>query len=123
MEVLSPSLEEFAFRQYYDDVLWNIPNPILFAEALSQEGIIGSETKDRITSNEDDNPKRLLLDSVQDALHQSTSKKQFLMKTRRAMGNSGGCVDSFDLMDNFVDRLTASEYNIVPFKNLSWRKR
>ena len=111
-KVLSPSPEEAAFRHYYDDFLQNVTNPIQFAELLLQEGIIGNETKDRITSNEDEEQKRVLLDSVQQALKQSKNKSRVLLKASTALENSCDLTGVFDAMDSFID----GEYSTVPFK-------
>ena len=111
-KVLSPSLEELAFRKYYGDLLRSIRNPILFAEDLLQKGVIGRDTKDRISSSEEKHQKRVLLASLQQALYHSRNKKEVLAKAREALQNSGGDTYSFYHMDEFVDR----EFSTVPFK-------
>ena len=100
--VLSSSLEEAAFRRYYGDVLSRVHNPMKFAECLLLEGVIGTDTKDSVTSDTDGAQKRLLLNSVQYALSQSSDPRATLLSARRAMKSSGGSTWPFDNMDGFV---------------------
>ena len=102
-KVLSPSPEEAAFRKYYGDLLSDVRNPMKFAEYLLLEGVIGSDTKDCITSNEDERQKRVLLDSVQYALSQSSERKLTLQNASRAMENSGGNTYYFECIVQFVE--------------------
>ena len=100
--VQSPSPEEAALRRHYGDLLSVVRNPMKFAEHLLLEGVIQTATKDCVTSNVDVGQKRLILDSVQYALSQSSDASATLLSARRAMKNSGGDTWPFDRMDNFV---------------------
>ena len=106
---LSPSPEEAAFRYCYHNLLYCVHNPIQFAEFLIQEGVIDSDTKNRITSDEDDDPKRVLLDCLQKVLSKSEIKRPLLLKIRTAMEKSGGNTWCLDRMDEFID----GEYTTV----------
>ena len=101
-KVLSPSPEEAAFRKYYDGLLSDVRNPVQFAELLLQDGVIDNATKNRITSNQDDDQKRILLDSLQKVLYQSDRKRQVLFQARSGMKNSGGDTYYFDMMNRFI---------------------
>ena len=101
-KVRSFSPEEAAFRRSYGDLLSELRNPMKFAEFLLLEGVIGADTKERISSNADEAQKRLLLDSVQHALSQSSNASATLRSARRAMENTGGDTWPFDDMDRFV---------------------
>ena len=108
-KVLSPSPEEAAFRYYYRSLLRDVHNPIQFAEFLLQEGVIDYDTKNRITSNEADDQKRVLLDSVEKVLGKSETKRPLLLKIRAAMENSGGKTLCFKRMDEFIDGECSTE--------------
>ena len=108
-KVLSPSPEEAAFRYYYRDFLDSLDNPIEFAECLLHEGVIDSDTKDKITSDEDDDQKRVLLDCVQKVLSKSETKGPLLLKIRKATENSGGDTYYLGRMEGFVD----GEYSTI----------
>ena len=101
-EVQSFSPEEAAFRRYYGAILSHLHTPIYFAECLLQEGVIRTETKESITSNIKKAQKRLLLDSVQYALSQSSDPSATLLSARRAMESSRGDTWPFENMDQFV---------------------
>ena len=108
-KVLSPSAEEAAFRYYYHDLLDDVYRPKKFAECLLQDGVIDSDTRDRITSNKDDEPKRVLLDCVQKVLSKSETKRLLLLTIRTAMEKSYCRTMSLDKMDEFID----GEYSTV----------
>ena len=101
-KVLSASPEEAAFKKYYGRILSHVRNPVQLAEFLLQDGVIDNATKDRITSNQDDDQKRILFDSLQKVLDQSDRKGQVLFKVRSAMKRSGSDTYYFDRMDNFI---------------------
>lgn len=68
----SPPPEETAFRRYYNDLLRCTFRPAQLAELLFSDCIIRRETKDSITSDEDEeHAKRVLLDAVQCDLAQA----------------------------------------------------
>ena len=101
-KVQSSSLEEAAFRRYYGHVLSELHNPRKFAECLLLEGVVGTDTKESVTANADEAQKRLLLNSVQYALSQSSDPIATLLSARRAMESSGGYTWPFDNMDKFI---------------------
>ena len=101
-EVQSPSPEEAAFRRYYDDLLPYVRNPTKFANLLLLEGVVDPDTKERIASNAYEAQRRLVLDSVQSALAQSSDASATLHSARVAMGKSGGRTWPFSQMDKFV---------------------
>ena len=101
-QVVSSSPEEAAFRRYYKSVLMCVNNSMQFAECLLQEGVIKDETKSRITSNKDEDQKRLLLDSVQQVLSQCDNKNEVLLKIKSAMENSSGNTVPFNWMDEYI---------------------
>ena len=111
-KVLCRSPEEAAFRTYYGSLLVNLRNPVQFAESLLQEGVIDNATKNRITSNQDDDQKRILLDSLQKVLYQSDRKGQVLFQARSGMKNSGGETYWFDLMNDFIDGERSTSANL-----------
>ena len=102
-KVHSPSPEEAAFSRHYGDFMSYVRNPMKFAELLFRHGFIEKDEKDSITSTHDEGQKRLLLDSVQCALSQSSDASATLLGARRAIENSGGDTWPFDLMDEFVE--------------------
>ena len=102
-KVRSLSPEEKAFREYYDDLLSDVHDPVKFAQVLFHKGVIGRDTKDSITSNEGEGQKRALLDSLQYALSQSSNKSLILLDARRAIQSIGGRTRCFDLMNNFIE--------------------
>ena len=102
-KVPSPSPEETAFREFYNELLSELRNPIKFAECLLLEGVIDTETKESITSDADEAQKRLLLDSVQCALSQSSDASATLLSAHTAMKSSGDDSWPFENMDSFVE--------------------
>ena len=96
------SPEEAAFRRFYGDLLSELRNPMKFAKFLLLEGVIGTAIKESISSNADETQKRLLLNSVQYALSQSSDASATLLSARRALESSGGDTWPFYYMDNFV---------------------
>ena len=102
VKVHSPSPEEAAFRKYYGGLLSELRNPMKFAQFLLLEGVIGADTKESITSLPEEAQKRLLLDSVQFALSQSSDASATLRHVRTAMDNSGIPYWCFHDMDKFI---------------------
>ena len=101
-KVQSSSPEEAAFRRHYGNLLSVVHNPMKFAEFLLLEGVISTDTKERVTSNADQAQKRLLLNSLQYALSKSSDPNATLLSARRAMESSGGNNWPFNRMDRFV---------------------
>ena len=72
----SPEVE--AFRQTYKYLLHHVRRPVKLAQLLFAQGIISSETKNAITSDEDVEGKRALLDAAEHALvHASDREAMF----------------------------------------------
>ena len=71
----SQSPEVAAFRRYYNHLLSNMDHPVKFAQFLFSKGIISSETKNAITSDEDVEGKRVLLDAAEHALVQASDRE------------------------------------------------
>ena len=71
--LLSP--EVAAFRQEYKYLLRYVDRPVELARLLFAEGIISSETKNAITSDEDVEGKRAILDAAEHALVQASDRE------------------------------------------------
>ena len=99
-KVQSPSPEEAAFRRYRGDLLPYVRNPRKYAEFLLLEGVIDTDTKERIVSSASEARTRLVLDSVQYALSQSSDPSATLHSASVAMGKSPAW--PFYQMDKFV---------------------
>ena len=102
-KVASPSPEEAAFKQFYDELLSELHYPVKFAESLLLEGVIGTDTKNSITSDADEAQKRLLLNSVQHALSQSSDPGATLLSAHTAMKCCKDRSWSFESMNSFVE--------------------
>ena len=97
------SVEAVAFRRYYDDLLRTVSSPVQSAEVLLSEGVIGSETKDSITSDKDeDHAKRTLLDAVEDVLVNGGDGEKTLRSLRIAFPNDYFFNDPIDKMEEFI---------------------
>ena len=97
----SPS-HEAAFRRYYNDLFREVHRPVRLAELLFSDGVIQSDIKDSITSDEDEDQKRALLDAVQYALANSTDPEQTMRTVCTALGKSGVHGYYTDKLSSFV---------------------
>lgn len=96
----SQSPEVAAFRQYYNDILRNMDRPVEFAQSLLSARVISSETKNAITSDEDVEGKRALLDAVEHALVHASDREAMFRSLVEALRIIGYYTFS---MTNFVD--------------------
>ena len=108
-KVQSSSPEEAAFRRYYGYLLSELHNPMRFAEFLLLEGVIGTDIKERVTVNADEAQKRLLLNSVQHALSQSSDPSATLLSAYRAMK---AAVAECGLLKTWTISLKVSVYTV-----------
>ena len=77
--------EQAAFQKYYDDLLLDVSDPVRLAELLLSEGMIGSETKECITADEDeDHAKRTLFDALQYVLMHGADGEKAIRSLRIA---------------------------------------
>ena len=97
-----PSCEVAAFRRYYDSLLRNVRRPVQLAELLFADGLISKETKTKLTSDEDLEQKRTLLDAIQDALVHASDRKEMFQTLLRALYEIN-LSQTATYMKNFVD--------------------
>ena len=79
----SPEVE--AFRREYNDFLRYVDRPVELAHLLFSEDVVSSETKDAITSDEDEDGKRILLDAVEHALVHASDREAKFQSLVRAL--------------------------------------
>ena len=87
--------EEAAFRRYYNDLFSAVSRPVQLAGRLFSQGVITRDIKASITSNEDKDQKRAVLDAVQNALASSDKAHTTFEIVCRALDESG--VDYLDI--------------------------
>ena len=96
----SQSPEVAAFRQEYNYLLDNVDRVVEFSRLLFSKGIIGSETKNAITSDEDVDGKRALLDAAEHALVQASDREAIFRSLVEMLEKIGYDTDD---MKEFVD--------------------
>ena len=79
----SPEVDDF--RWEYIDLLRNVRRPVELAQLLFSKGIISSETKNAITSDEDVVGKRVLLDAAKHALVYASDREAMLRSLLSAL--------------------------------------
>ena len=93
-------VEVEAFRRYYNDLLREVDRPVEFAQLLFAEDIISSEKKNAITSDEDVEGKRVLLDAAEHALVHASDREAMFRSLVTALRRVGCSTYS---MNEFVD--------------------
>ena len=88
-ELSSHTPEAVAFRRYSKWLLGDLKRPVQLAELLLSEGIIPSETKDTITSNEDVQQKQAVINAMQYALVHTPDAKDTFRRLRKAWKKAG----------------------------------
>ena len=83
------SVQEAAFARCYQHFWEEISRPVKLAEILFSEGIITSETKTSITSDEDERQIRSLLDAVQNSLSWAKDTDEVIKKLTNALEEIG----------------------------------
>ena len=102
----SPSLspEAAAFRRYYNDLLYRLNRcPVKLADFLFSDGIISREEKDSIAASTDDEQGRLLLDTLQQAIVQTSKASATMRSLRRAFETVSLDTFNIKMMEDFVD--------------------
>ena len=97
------SPEEAAFRRCHDHLLEGASSPVKFAELLLSDGVITSETRDRIALvGNKDQAKEAVVDAVQCALAQSSNKNRLLSSLQSALEESGVSYGKIFWMTDFI---------------------
>ena len=91
------SAEEAGFARYYEHLLRDVSRPVKLAELLFFEGIVTSETKESIISNEDQGQKRALLDAIQISLACSRNANKVMKILCKALEKVG--VNTYYMQD------------------------
>ena len=97
------SSEQAAFQKYYDNLLYVIDDPVQLAELLLTEGVIRSETKDSIISDEDEeHATRSLLDDVLYSLEHNPDGGKTIQSLRIAFEKASLNTYYIDRMEEFI---------------------
>ena len=88
------SPEAAAFSQWHSELFYYLVHPAHLAELLFSAGIIGRDTKEkmtleRITSDEDEEQAQALMDAVQNALLHAVDAKNTFRSFRSAWEEAG----------------------------------
>ena len=100
----SPRSPEVALiPRYYDDLLRWVYRPVQLARLLLSDGIIANKTAETITSDQDVQHKRKLLDAVQDSVEHRPNPDETIRQLLVALEKTGVSTTYIHWMKVFVD--------------------
>ena len=88
---------------FYDDLLRWVSRPVQLSELLMSDGIITDKTAETITSNEDVQHKRKLLDAVQDSVEHRPNPEETIQQLLIALEKTGVHFYYIALMKDFIE--------------------
>ena len=100
----SPHSPEVALiPHFYDDFLQEISHPVQLAQLLLSDGIITNKTAETITSDEDVQHKRTLLDAIQDTVVHGPQPEETIRRLFKALEKTGWDPESIRVLEKFVE--------------------
>ena len=97
------SAEVALIPSFYYELLHSVSRPVQLAELLLSDGIITNETAETITSNEDVQHKRKLLDAVQDSVEHRPNPEEIIRQLLAALEKTGVDIFRINSMKEFVE--------------------
>ena len=97
------SPEEALILHIYDHLLRVVSRPVQLAQLLLSDGIITNKTAETITSDEEVQHKRTLLDAIQDAVVHRPNPEETIQRLFIALEKTGFDADHIRWLEEFVD--------------------
>ena len=97
------SPEELLIPRFYDYLLRKVSSPTHLTQLLLSDGIITNKTAETITSDEDVQHKRTLLDAVQDTVVHRPNPEETIRRLFIALEKTGFGRDTIRFFEKFID--------------------
>ena len=88
---------------FYDEFFEEISHPVQLAQLLLSDGIITNKTAETITSDEDVQHKRTLLDAIQDTVVHRPHPEETIRRLFIALEKTGFTTDYIRFLEEFVE--------------------
>ena len=89
--------------RFYNEFLQEISHPVQLAQLLLSDGIITNKTAETITSDEDVQHKRTLLDAIQDTVVHRPQPEETIRRLFIALEKTGFSTDNIRFLEEFVE--------------------